>query len=197
MREEPSIAIWEDRRLVAVVITVGLVFLSGGSALVYVHQTYPVLRASIVLVKDLFLGFFTVSGILVAAETLRRSALSSRRLLALRLVEDWSTEVSRIDWRALVSEVAQSDSVRMHEIWNSDPTVRQELVGVLNSCERIAQAVREGSADERTLRERLGLMMTRYFSDLKPLVLFLRWLYSNPHLFEESERLLGDWERMR
>jgi len=194
MKEEPSIAVWEDRRLLAIIFTVAAVLLFGGGALVYIHQTYPDLRASIVLAKDLFIGFFTVSGILVAAESLRRSALSSRRLLALRFVDDWGPELSKSRWRSLANEIAKCDSTRIQEIWNSDAGVRQEVVDLLNSCERIAQAVNDGSADERTIRERLGLRMRVCFSEVSPLVLYLRQVSSNPQLFVETEHLLARWQ---
>jgi hypothetical protein len=158
-------------------------------------QTYPALRASIVLGKDLFIGFFTVSGILVAAETLRRSALSSRRLLALRFVDDWGTELSKSGWRALANEIAKCDSTRIDEVWNSDAGVRQEVGDLLNSCERIAQAIDDGSADERTIRERLGLRMWAFFSAFSPLVLYLRQVNSDPKMFVRTERLLARWHQ--
>jgi hypothetical protein len=195
MKEEPRFGLWEDRRFIAIIITVAVAFLCLGVPLVYVYQTYPALRASIIFGKDLFVGFFTVSGILVALDTWRRSGLSSRRLLALRFVEDFGNESSKSGWRMLAKQISQGDSVQIGEIWNSDSVVRQEVMRLLNSCERIAQAVNEGSADERTVSERIGLAMWVFFSTMYPLVLHLRKETNDPGLLMETEHLLSRWRK--
>lgn len=194
MKEDPSTAVWEDRRFVAIVITVAAVFLCFGWPVVYIYQTYPELRASIVLIKDLFIGFFTLSGILIALENLRRSGLSSRKLLALRFVDDWGTEFSKSGWRILAKQIAECDQAQIGEIWNSDSSRQGEIRSLLNSCERIAQAVNEGSADERTIRERIGPTVSAYFSTVRPLVAYLRYEKRNQYLLIETERLVSRWE---
>ncbi|HTU44877.1 MAG TPA: DUF4760 domain-containing protein [Bryobacteraceae bacterium] len=192
LREEPpSIGLAEDRRLIAILIIIGAVFLLGGSALVYVNQTFTALRPSIILAKDLFIGFFTVSGILVAVETLRRNALSSRKLLALRFVEQWNAE--RLDVEPHLTEIFRDDGFRASESLQGSPVARQKIIDLLNSCERIGIAVLDGSADERTIRERLSPAMESYFFRLSPLIQAFRSQYNDHHLFKNTERLLKRW----
>jgi hypothetical protein len=87
----------------------------------------------------------------------------------------------------LAKQISQGDSVQIGEIWNSDSVVRQEVMRLLNSCERIAQAVNEGSADERTVSERIGLAMWVFFSTMYPLVLHLQKETNDSGILMETE----------
>jgi len=197
LKEEPSIGLRDDRRILTIILTMAVIFFVGGSVLVYINQTYTVLRPSIVLAKDLFIGFFTVSSLLVAAETLRRSALSSRKLLALRLFDQWEAQHLDSDVQAVIREIAEAGQGKLCEIVEGDKRIRKKIIDFLNSCERIAIAVVDGSADERTLRERMMPTLAVYFRELSPLILNLRRNYAESHLFIYTERLLARWDRSR
>jgi hypothetical protein len=88
---------------------IGVFFIVGSGILVYCNQTYPELRTSIVLGKDLFIGFFTVAGIFLAVENLRRTALTAGTSVALRLVEKWNA-MDWKDWHALRGNLRSTPS---------------------------------------------------------------------------------------
>ena len=83
-------------------IVCGFVLIS--LALVYTHQTYPSLRLSIVLAKDLFVALLTLSILAVGVENIRRTAVASRAPITLRFVERWNDPTSssfRSNWHDL------------------------------------------------------------------------------------------------
>src|SRR5579871_2132956 len=153
--------------LIAVVVV--LIFAVGGPFLVYFHQTYPSLRASMVLGKDLFIGFGTVAGILLAAENLRRAAVSARTSVALRLVERWNDPKTAglwTRWHELHHELtgkSESDVVSM--VSKDDQST---VADVLNFLEEIATSVNTKAADDRQIWLALGPTIMEYFDTLLP-----------------------------
>ena len=171
---------------------IGVFFIVGSVILVYCNQTYPELRTSMVLGKDLFIGFFTITGIFLAVENLRRSALTARTSVALRLVEKWNA----MDWRAWhalrgnlhgkPSETVASDILNKHE----------ETVAIpLNFMEEIAAAVNAESADNLQIWLSVGPTMVEYYDTLAPWVAHYRTLNARPHAWIEVEKLINRWKK--
>lgn len=177
-------------------VILALIFAIGGSFAVYYSQTYPDLRTSIALGKDLFIGFFTVAGILLAAESLRRSALSDRVTVALRLVERWNDPKTWEHWYVLKDTLAsKADSDLVTSIDNDRD--RKTVAGTLNFLEEIAAAVNSKAADERQIWRSVGPTMVEYFRILLPWIEYYRMKDSRQHAWVESERLIKNWRNLK
>jgi hypothetical protein len=104
-------------------------FLLGGETLVYIRQTYPELRASALLVKDLVIGFATIVGILLAVEGLRRNSKTHRMSQSMRFTERWNAPTmfdSKTAWRHLHDDLrAKSSEDRTAKL--QDERVRARL----------------------------------------------------------------------
>lgn len=177
-------------------VLVVLVFIVAGPILVYCNQTYPELRTSIVLGKDLFVGFFTVAGILLAAESLRRSALSARTSVSLRLVERWNdpkTETLWTAWHKLYEELKGKQDC---EVVKYIAEENQNTVGgVLNFMEEIAAAVNAKAADDQQIWKSVGPTMREYFLVLSPWIADYREKRNRSHAWVELEALVNHWKR--
>lgn len=197
MKEEATTRVREDGRLIAIILVVATLFVFGGGTLIYLNQKHSDWRTSVVLGKDLFIGFFTVCGILVAVESLLRSARSSRRLLALALADNWTAEWSSGTWRPLAAKLNQFFKPSPDEIYKNDRVAYDEIASLLNSCNRIAQAVIDGSADERTLRERLGEPMQAFYAAVNPMIMDMVLRTKTVGLYYKTQWLLDRWKAQK
>ena len=148
-----------------------------GAALVYLHQTYPVLRASIVLAKDLFVAFLTVTAIGVAAENIRRTAVAARAAVALRFVERWNDPnlaPFRKAWHALYDELRTQPPAVVHQRLQDDDDARTTATDILNFFEEIAHAINAGAADRALLDRVLGETICGYYTAVAPWVVVRR-----------------------
>jgi hypothetical protein len=142
-------------------------------ALVYTHQTYLSLRESIVLTKDLFVAFLTLSILGVGVENLRRSAVAARAAVALRFVERWNDPTLapfRTDWHKLYDEFKTLTAPQVVERLKSDQITRDKVTDVLNFFEEVSYAVKTNAADRILLEELLGDTIREYFSIALPWV---------------------------
>jgi hypothetical protein len=173
-----------------------LLFAIGGSITVYCSQTYPDLRTSIALGKDLFFGFFSVTGILLAAESLRRSALSDRVSVALRIVERWNDPKNWEQWYALKEKLNGKPAGDLVTMLDNDSD-RRTVVGVLNFLEEIASAVNAKAADDHQIWTAVGPTMVEYFRLLLPWVLYYRENERRPHAWVQAEKLMKRWQEVK
>ena len=175
----------------AIAYIIGALFIVGSVILVYCNQTYPELRTSMVLGKDLFIGFFTIMGIFLAAESLRRSALAARTSVALRLVERWNAmdwknwHNLRVGLRDVPSQTVTSTILNAHE---------ETVAVVLNFMEEIAAAVNAESADDIQIWLSVGPTIIEYYATLRPWILHYRAVNNRPHAWIEIEKLINRWE---
>jgi hypothetical protein len=174
-----------------------LIFLIGGPISVYCNQTYPELRTSVVLGKDLFVGFFTVAGILLAVENLRRSAMSARVLVSLRLLERWNDPNLETHlwtrWRTLRGELKDKQDIELVNcIANGN---RETVLDVLNFMEEIAAAINSKAADDQQIWRAVGTIMMEYFSVLSPWITDCRVKRNQPDLWVEFQTLVNHWKR--
>ncbi len=154
------------------ILTSGAVFfLVAGSVLVYCHQTYPALRASFVLGKDLFVGFLTLAGLAVAAENLRRTAVATRTSVALRFVERWNDPqraALRDAWHKLYEALEGLSAPDVVKRLKSNDAERTTLTEVFNFFEETAHAVNTHAADKDLLESLLGETVRGYYAAAEP-----------------------------
>ena len=169
----------------------GVLFVVGSIILVYCNQTYPELRTSMVLGKDLFIGFFTIMGLFLAVENLRRSALAARTTVALRLVEKWNA----MDWKAWHGLRDNLRSMPPTMVISTILNAHEETVAVsLNFMEEIAAAVNAKSADNRQIWLSVGPTMVEYYDTLAPWILEYRAQSKRSHAWVEIEKLINRWK---
>ena len=153
------------------IIVTLLLFLLAGATLVYYHQTYPNLRASMVLGKDLGVAFFTLLGIGAAVENLRRSAQAAKVTIALHFVERWNDPKLadfRKGWHRLYEELKTLKPGDVVTKLEADEPSRVTATDVLNFFEEFAYVVNTKAADEGISNKLLGGTISGYYNVLLP-----------------------------
>ena len=148
-----------------------LAFGIGGAGLIYFHQTYPELRGSLILGKDLFVGFLTISAIAIAAENMRRTAAAARASVALRFVERWNDPKLaelRNQWHEIYYDLKKLGPAEIAQRLEVDMKARTIVTEMLNFCEEIAHGVNVKVADETLIRRLLFDTIHEYYSTLLP-----------------------------
>lgn len=161
----------EDVLLWKILAGGALVFAIGGSALIYFHQTYPALRGSLILGKDLFVGFLTIAAIAIAAENMRRTAAAARASVALRFVERWNDPklaALKDQWHEIYYDLKKLGPDEIAQRLEMDMQARTIVTEMLNFCEEIAHAVNVKVADETLIRRLLFDTIRDYYSTLLP-----------------------------
>jgi hypothetical protein len=169
---------------------IAILFVVGSAILVYWNQSYPELRASLALGKDLFIGFFSILGIFLAVENLRRSALTARTSVALRLVERWNL-MNWEKWHGLRSILLSTPSEAVTSAIRNEH--EDTVAAPLNFMEEIAAAINGKSADDLQIWLSVGPTMIEYHDILAPWIADYRT--SNRHAWVELEKLIIRWKR--
>ena len=170
------------------------VFAIGGAVLIYFHQTYPKLRGSMILGKDLFVAFLTISAIAIAAENMRRTAAAARASVALRFVERWNDPKLadlRNQWHDIYYDLKKLQPSEVVERLDEDLRARTVVTDMLNFCEEIAHAVNAKAADEALIRRLLCDTIHDYYSTLLPWIEIRR--ATRPDAWEEIKLMLDRW----
>jgi hypothetical protein len=117
--------------------------------------------------------------------------------VGLALADNWTAEWSSGTWRPLAAKLNQFFRPSPDEICKNDRAAYDEIASLLNSCNRIAQAVIDGSADERTLRERLGEPMQAFYAAVNPMIMDMVLRTKTVGLYYKTQWLLDRWKAQK
>jgi Domain of unknown function (DUF4760) len=154
----------------------------------------PELRNSMILGKDLFVAFLTISAIGIAAENLRRTAAAARASVALHFIERWNDPKladARKQWHQIYYDLKRLQLADTVARIDGDESARTAVADMLNFYEEIAHAVNTRAADETLIRRLLCDTIRDYYATFLPWIEHRR--ATRPDAWEEIKLMLDRW----